>query len=639
MSLVIWLPLNNSIINYGTSNLNFTSLSGSSLTNAGKVTVCCYSNTSYSSGGYVSNNTITLGQSQSVCAWVKFSSLNSDSSLGGSIAGQHRYLSNVGMGMTIKYVSSTTGYLSVNTGNGSSRTYNTYCGSTLLQANTWYHLCYTYDGSTIRLYVNGNLDGSHAYTGMSTPADYFMIGCWSFANASGNGVYDNYKLNGYINDLRAYNHTLSTKEIKELARGLILHYTFNTEDLTDSSGLRHNGSGSVSYSTTTNIGRRSASFNGSSNYVYRSIPLTTAMTYACWLKFGSTGSYHIIDNRAPSGETGTQPMYGGTTYGLQCYSSAGGSYTWSASTCGFTTGTWYHVVVTMTSTNATLYINGVSKGTQSGSFGSDFGSREMRLGTRCSGANWFNGQVSDFRVYATALAQTDVTALYQVRESIDNKGGIYCNIVEEDTTLTKTSFLKTGSIKTSSLYETVTLEDGSTWLPICIHNVANGVFSNSGDFTTLNSQAIDKWSNFGLINVVNRPESGWYEFMVQHQTSVGGGFERYRWKQNKNPFNATWDDVNPAKVGTNVTRISATTTNSYAGMYWYNASNCKMCFANTSNGNWFGCGICSYWGTGYIPSYNGQQCYGWQLVYIRVSSTTNRLLKNGFLETREIKEN
>jgi len=231
MSLVVWFPLNNNVNNQGTTTLSMTSLSGSTLSNTGKVTRYCYGNTSFTGGGYVSSQQITLGQNQSIFAWVKFSSLTSDSSLGGSIAGQHRYPSNVGMGMTLKYVSSTTGYLSVNTGNGSARTFNTYCGSTLLQANTWYHLGYTYDGSTIRLYVNGVLDGSHNFTGMSTPADYFMIGCWSFSGSSGNSVYGNYKLNGYINDLRAYNHTLSIKEIKELAKGLALHYKFNFEDL------------------------------------------------------------------------------------------------------------------------------------------------------------------------------------------------------------------------------------------------------------------------------------------------------------------------------------------------------------------------------------------------------------------------
>lgn len=412
-----------------------------------------------------------------------------------------------------------------------------------------------------------------------------------------------------------------------------------TNTIIDNSGYGLNGTPSNITTTTTNIGTSAILFNGSSSKVdYNYLPLTSNMTYVLWMKFNSTASAHIIDNRATSGETGYQPMYGGTTYGLQCYSSNGGSYTWSSATCGFTTGVWYHLAVVITPSNATLYINGVSKGTQSGTFGSEIGARLMRLGARCSNANWFNGQMSELRVYNTALSADDIKTLYNTRESVDNTGNDYCNTILEDTTISNVKFTNKGIIETPSLYETITLDDGSTWMPICIHNVANGVFANSGDFTTLNSQTLDRWSNFGLINVASRPESGWYEFLVQHQTSVGGIFQTYRWKQNKNPFSATWADVEPSTVGTNVIRVSSSTTSSYGGMYWMNASNCKMCFANTSNGNWFGCGICSYWGTGYIPSYNGQQCYGWQLVYIRVSNTTSKILKNGFVETKEIKE-
>lgn len=51
------------------------------------------------------------------------------------------------------------------------------------------------------------------------------------------------------------------------------------------------------------------------------------------------------------------------------------------------------------------------------------------------------------------------------------------------------------------------------------------------------------------------------------QNAVDGAFSKYRFKQNVSPFSATWEQVNPSKVGTNVTRISATATNNYAGMY------------------------------------------------------------------------
>ena len=143
------------------------------------------------------------------------------------MGGQHRYNNSTGMGLTVKYISGTTGYLSCNTGNGGgsgNRTYNTYCGGTLLSANTWYHVAMTYNGSTIKLYVNGKLDGTHTHTGQVNVADYVTVGTWSLAGASGNGIYNGYKLIGNINDFRIYNHTLNPKEIKEISKGLSIHY-------------------------------------------------------------------------------------------------------------------------------------------------------------------------------------------------------------------------------------------------------------------------------------------------------------------------------------------------------------------------------------------------------------------------------
>ena len=229
--------------------------------------------------------------------------------------------------------------------------------------------------------------------------------------------------------------------------------TVTSNEILDCSGNGIDGTSSGLTITTSNIGTTAVSFNGSSSKIDTNIPMTTNMTFACWLKFNGTGGYHIIDCRAASGETGTQPMYGGTAYGLQCYSSAGGSYTWSAATCGFTTGTWYHVVVAYTSSNATLYINGVSKGTQSGTFGSNFGTRLMRVGTRCTGANWFNGVISDVRVYNSTLSVSDIQELYNTRFMIDNKGNFYCDGLlssDDSPNITSTGIAKVNDIGTGA---------------------------------------------------------------------------------------------------------------------------------------------------------------------------------------------
>jgi len=146
------------------------------------------------------------------------------------------------MGITIKYVSSTTGYLSINTGTGSSRTYNTYCGTTLLQANTWYHGGYTFNNGIVKIYVNGICEYTGNIGTMSVPADYITIFCWSMSSSSGNSVHGDYKLNGYINDVRIYDHALSATEVAEIAKGLVLHYKLDepNNNLGNTSADYHN---------------------------------------------------------------------------------------------------------------------------------------------------------------------------------------------------------------------------------------------------------------------------------------------------------------------------------------------------------------------------------------------------------------
>jgi len=155
-SCVVWLPLNGNLVNYGKSDLTFSKYNTGNFSKAtGNIYLGCFESINYTNGGFISNKAITLGNNQSFFAWVNFTSLNSNSSLGAGIGGQHRNASNTGMGLNIRYVSSTTGYVTVSTGTGSSRTYNTYYGKTLLSSGSWYHLGYTYDGTTITLYVNG----------------------------------------------------------------------------------------------------------------------------------------------------------------------------------------------------------------------------------------------------------------------------------------------------------------------------------------------------------------------------------------------------------------------------------------------------------------------------------------------------
>jgi len=78
-------------------------------------------------------------------------------------------------------------------------------GTAALPLGSWSHLAGTYDGSTLRIYVNGTLVGSKALTGsLATSSSALRIG--------GNSVWGEY-FNGLIDEVRVYNRALSAGEI------------------------------------------------------------------------------------------------------------------------------------------------------------------------------------------------------------------------------------------------------------------------------------------------------------------------------------------------------------------------------------------------------------------------------------------
>src|SRR5262249_15842162 len=79
-------------------------------------------------------------------------------------------------------------------------------GPNSLTANTWAHLAETYDGATMRLYVNGVQVASRAQTGaIATSTNPLQIG--------GDSLYGQY-FAGRIDEVRIYNRALSATEIQ-----------------------------------------------------------------------------------------------------------------------------------------------------------------------------------------------------------------------------------------------------------------------------------------------------------------------------------------------------------------------------------------------------------------------------------------
>jgi hypothetical protein len=84
----------------------------------------------------------------------------------------------------------------------------------------WFHIAVAVDFAKqyVYYYINGVLQGSRAVS----------IGSFSGTYTLSVGQIYGWCLDGYLNDLRIYDHALSQAEVKELSKAMIMHYTFNT---------------------------------------------------------------------------------------------------------------------------------------------------------------------------------------------------------------------------------------------------------------------------------------------------------------------------------------------------------------------------------------------------------------------------
>ena len=208
--LRVWLPLTKDLRQQGLSSATVIN-NGATFDSAGKLGGCY----TFGSGKYMRAtpaSSLMQAKAVSVACWVKITSWNSSYDCLMSWAdGTSWTNSRVTLARN-----NTSSKLCFTIANGTN--YTTVNCTTNLALNTWYHIVGTYDGSNIKIYINGNLEGTATSTLSIVYAGAFNIGGWS-----GN----NYPINGSLSDIRLYNHCLSPMEVKELAKGLVLHYPLN----------------------------------------------------------------------------------------------------------------------------------------------------------------------------------------------------------------------------------------------------------------------------------------------------------------------------------------------------------------------------------------------------------------------------
>ena len=261
MSLVVWLPLNGDLHNQGLSNISINQYSAT-IDNNGKIGKCYSFNGNTDGIQYTNFNLKDISQI-SVCFWVYTTSTTINNAFCfGTQAGYFQFA----IGNNVLIVRDTSTGVS-----GTRKEY--FLGS--FTTNTWTHICCIYNKGVITIYKNGVLFSTNITVNNSAFVSDDIANCtigsvwYPFSST--------YSSNNKLNDFRIYNHALSSKEVEEISKGLVLHYPLN-----------NNGLGNTNLALNTSYEMRpytiSSYYTGTNNNSTDFFNLSVGDTYTCRAK-------------------------------------------------------------------------------------------------------------------------------------------------------------------------------------------------------------------------------------------------------------------------------------------------------------------------------------------------------------------
>jgi hypothetical protein len=288
-------------------------------------------------------------------------------------------------------------------------------GPNALTTGAWTHLAAGYDGSTVRLYVNG-------VQAASTPASGPMTVSTGPLDLGGNGIWGEW-FAGLIDDVRVYNRPLSQSQLQaDMATAVpgrpapVAAFSFNE----GSGSTVHDASGRGNDGTTANTGWAAGkfggalSFNGTSSWVTvadsPSLDLTTAMTLEAWVNPNALGTtWRTVLFKTTTGgmvyslyanQDGTRPV-GQVSIGGEQEAVGAAALPLNA---------WSHLAATFDGSSLRLYVNGALAGTTAVSGTIPASTDALRIGGNSVWPEWFSGLIDDVRVYDRALTPSEIQA-------------------------------------------------------------------------------------------------------------------------------------------------------------------------------------------------------------------------------------
>lgn len=272
------------------------------------------------------------------------------------------------------------------------------------------------------------------YTGTITTTGISSSGTLSLTVKTTNGVI-------YIKDIKLQKGTAQMIYSPNPADALYKTLGYDTTTEYDTSGFGNNGQkkNNPVYTTDSPIGNSCIQLQRA-NSQYIQLPemiLPDTLTINFWAKVNSFGGWQRFFEftDALQGANGNYRFLFGTysntkQLGLHIYGGSDGTTGWFVnSNIGEIDTNWHSYSISINKTILNIFYDGKNILNKTITDNFPIHKRQyMYIGKSSYSADaYFDGEISDFRIYATALTADDIKQLYQTKAKIDKNGNLYCN--------------------------------------------------------------------------------------------------------------------------------------------------------------------------------------------------------------------
>lgn len=216
----------------------------------------------------------------------------------------------------------------------------------------------------------------------------------------------------------------------------------------DCSGYERNGTMSSDPPSVSSDSPRylvSSIFNGSTNFIMlgRGAMVRDAITVSWWGRMDTWSSYGRAISCTEGGGWNFEPASGKMNFAVGTGESSNTYKSVATSTTILTTlsAGWHMFTGTYDGLASKIYVDGVLQGTTNAyttktplfynASNGIFIGAEAASTTTTPTTPYFNGKLSDVRIYATALSADNIKELYETSASVDNHGNIYGYEIQE----------------------------------------------------------------------------------------------------------------------------------------------------------------------------------------------------------------